>query len=111
MSATEILDQLKRAGVVAQVRSDGTLNLRPRPPADLLAQARACRDEIIALLTARMPEPDAPSTLCPDCNHNLWWRISATSQSAGPWLCGKCTAIDRTVWTDATAIPKPISTP
>ena len=110
-----LLVRLRAAGATVRL-VDG----RPRIhapvalPPDLLAEARAHRDAVIAgLVAANDPIPtlvDAagPTAGCPACGTGAWWRTSAfPTGRAGSWCCATCWPPPGDAWTDACEVPVP----
>jgi hypothetical protein len=107
MSAAAALARLRAAGGEAVV-VDGRLKLRAaRPlPDALVAEVRAHKPELLALLAANEIAPDPePSTVCPACGCDLWWRVSVLSGGPGPWRCTYCDTPPRDAWQDGCCIP------
>jgi len=116
MTPAAVLARLDEAGVRLGIRQDGGISLRPIPPPDLLAEARRHRDHLAHLIGLRRalandvaPQPtsdgDNPSSSCPACGHNQWWRILAMSGGPGPWRCQACVPPEPEHCIDATVIP------
>lgn len=86
-AAAEILAAAARQGLRVCL-ADGRLVAdvpQPAPPsaADLLAQLRAHRAEVLAMLQRRAEVPDGP---CPACGGRYWWRLA----EGDGWTCGRC---------------------
>ncbi len=92
MSAAAALSRIQAAGGEALV-IDGRLKLRAaRPlPDALVAEVRAHKPELLALLAANDTAPDPePTTFCPTCGCGLYWRVSAIEPGGpGPWQCAR----------------------
>jgi hypothetical protein len=121
VTAAAILARLGELGVVAEVRGDG-LVVRPASlvPADLLAEARAHKAELLARLrqpatpVAEAPAPPPGATgelggslfLCSEYCGGRWWRISAGKPGwSGRWYCGACQPQPGDRWCDAEVLP------
>ena len=109
-----LLGRLRAAGATVRL-VDG----RPRIhapvalPPDLLAEARANREAVMAgLVAANDPTPmdhAGPTAPCPACGSGRWWRTSAfpTGRTPGPWTCTTCSPPPPDAWCDACAVPVP----
>ncbi len=110
MSAAAVLSRIQAAGGEALV-IDGRLKLRAaRPlPDALVAEVRAHKPELLALLAANDTAPDPePTTVCPTCGCGLYWRVSAIEPGGpGPWQCVACVDAPRDVWQDGCCILPP----
>jgi len=70
VTAAQVVVACQRDGVMLSVSPQGKLRYRPAPTSQLLAQLRACKADVLALLKARtahrqIPDPDFPH-LTPD---------------------------------------------
>ena len=103
MTAASLLARLGALGVSAKA-DGGSLRLRPASaiPADMLADLRTHKGDLLALLTRLANDPLAA---CPDCQCGVWWRLSIVSGGPGPWSCMRCVAAPSDAWIDGCAVP------
>ena len=108
MTAAALLARLTGLGVSAEV-DHGALRLRPASviPPDLLAEVRASKAEVLALLTPPPPVDlgELPAGPCPVCGGGQWWRLSVLSGGPGRWRCERCMPPDPAHWIDGCAVP------
>jgi hypothetical protein len=120
MTGATLLAHAHAAGAVLTV-ADGrvVVDWASRLAPDLLADLRAHKADLLALLTATaVSEPftssvvaaavlshNVPSVPCSDCGCGMWWRLSVLSGGPGPWSCARCFLPDSADWIDGCAVP------
>jgi hypothetical protein len=86
MSAVAALARAKRAEICLSLRPDGNIRAEPAPPPDLLAEIRANKAGIIALLVTAAGARALPT--CPGCDGQRFWR-DTTGGNIGDWTCAR----------------------
>jgi hypothetical protein len=112
VTGAALLAHARSAGAVFTVANGRVVvDGASRPPPDLLADLRAHKADLLALLTATavnepftppvvgavVPSHDAPSVPCQDCGRGVWWRLSVLSGGPGMALRAMPTARPRRV--------------
>jgi hypothetical protein len=105
MRAAVVLARVQAAGGEAVI-VDGRLRLRAaRPlPEALVAEVRACKAEMLALLAANDTISTEPTAPCYACGCCLFWRPAVAFNGPGPWRCWVCELAPPDVWQDAFAV-------
>jgi len=123
-AAPDVLARLRDAGAEVVIRGGRPILRAPAPlPTELLAEAKAHRDELLALVTGKAeassgtPAPsmlDAagnPQVPCPACGCGQWWRLSAFPERrlAGAWHCRRCAPPPINMFIDGATIPAEVT--